>query len=610
MYSSDWEKSYKWLKKSSDSGMAACKICNLTFRIDNSGLCQVKSHEKSKKHITSSDTLAGKNSQNTFRVGSNGEVEMTKGKQLITDSGLSIFLTQNFLNSGRHFLSDEDKILSAEIYWALKCVHSGFSFASNQGNNELFRKMFPDSNIASNFKMSKTKCNYLVQFGIYPWVMEDLLLDFKGTPFSYKFDETTTSQIKKQYDGYVQYESKRFGDVVNRYCGSLFLGHCKAIDLKDHFFHFGRMLPWDIHFLLQVKTDGPNLNLLFHKLLKAQLKEEYDKTIIDFGTCNLHKVHNGFSTAIKELSFDINAFVYDVWYFFKNSSARREDYKLSELVTEIECQVILKHVSSRWLTLRPVLQRIMSQWDNLKDYFLNFLPRQENFTTKVETTARYQSIRKALTSITSVLYMSFVVYLAEILEEFLILFQSSKPLVHVLYPSIGDLFFKIMTNFVKKSALVDKNGARRNAKELGKLDMNDKCNLISLHNIDFGHKALYQIGLIEAKTTLDSVKTEFKTCYQSLTKNNICQRLPPPATSHGDLTLQPPQTTAVDEVTVRSENNKSLKARSTSSVMSRRALLALQRLEEERVLRERRENEALQAQHMRDQEYMRQRYAI
>lgn len=431
---------------------------------------------------------------------------------------LNFTRTQTFLTLGRRFLSDEDKTLSAEILWALKCIHSNFSFTSNDENNLLFSKMFPDSSIAANFKMSQTKCKYLVQFGIYPWIMEDLLLDFKKTPFSYKFDETTTSQVKKQYDGYLQYDSTPFFSIVNRYCGSLFLGHCTAIDLKDHFFQFGRSLTWDIDFLLQIETDGPNLNLLFHKLLKSELKENHDKTIIYVGTCGLHKVHNGFATALKELSFDINSFVYNIWYFFKNSSARREDYKLRELITEIECQVLLKHVSSRWLSMRPVLKRIIAQWPNLKEYFLVFLPKQENFTKKVEPTEKYQSIRKGLTSDTSVLYMSFVVYVAEILENFLILFQSSKPLIHILYPSIGDMFFNLMSNFIKKRVLVDKEGVRKEAKKLGGINVDDKNNLFQLHDINFGHNASYQIGLIEGNKNLDTVKTEFKLCYQSLMK--------------------------------------------------------------------------------------------
>lgn len=108
--------------------------------------------------------------------------------------------SKHFSNPCRQILSHEDKVLSAEIVWALKTVKSNFSFASNDGNNETFGVMFPDSSIAADYKMSQTKCKYSIQFGIYPWIMEEMLKDFKGKPFSYKFDEATTSQVKKQYD--------------------------------------------------------------------------------------------------------------------------------------------------------------------------------------------------------------------------------------------------------------------------------------------------------------------------------------------------------------------------------------------------------------------------
>lgn len=43
--------------------------------------------------------------------------------------------------------------------------------------------------------------------------------------------------------------------------------------------------------------------------------------------------------------------------------------------------------------------------------------------------------------------------------------------------------------------------------------------------MDFGHTASYQIGLIESETNLDAVKTEFKTCYQTLMEH-LTSKLP------------------------------------------------------------------------------------
>lgn len=76
------------------------------------------------------------------------------------------------------------------------------------------------------------------------------------------------------------------------------------------------------------------------------------------------------------------------------------------LITEIEVDFMLRHVSSRWLSLKKVLNRILDQWQNLRKYFLEFLPKEKNFAD-VEKTDRYRRIRQSLNSETSKLYISF-----------------------------------------------------------------------------------------------------------------------------------------------------------------------------------------------------------
>ena len=66
--------------------------------------------------------------------------------------------------------------------------------------------------------------------------------DFSETPFTFKFDEITTSQIKKQYDGYVQNYSPKHGKVLSAYVRSLLLGHCDHQQLVKHFSEFGSKL--------------------------------------------------------------------------------------------------------------------------------------------------------------------------------------------------------------------------------------------------------------------------------------------------------------------------------------------------------------------------------
>ena len=56
--------------------------------------------------------------------------------------------------------------------------------------------------------------------------------------FSFKFGETMTSQVKKHYDGFIQYWLNSVKYIVIWYCGSLFVDHCPSETLVEHFFEF------------------------------------------------------------------------------------------------------------------------------------------------------------------------------------------------------------------------------------------------------------------------------------------------------------------------------------------------------------------------------------
>ena len=100
----------------------------------------------------------------------------------------------------------------------------------------------------------------VVQFCIAPFVKDELITYVEKTPYSFKFDETTTSQVKKQYNRCVSFFSKILHEIVTSYCGFLFVGHCTADDLVDHFYEFLRDLGLDLNLLLVLGIDSPNVN--------------------------------------------------------------------------------------------------------------------------------------------------------------------------------------------------------------------------------------------------------------------------------------------------------------------------------------------------------------
>ena len=82
----------------------------------------------------------------------------------------------------------------AEILWALKSVSSHFSFKSCEDVSPLFKAMFCDSNIATNFNCGRTKQAYMITFGIAPFFPEILVDDVRHCDmYTVIFDEAFNS---------------------------------------------------------------------------------------------------------------------------------------------------------------------------------------------------------------------------------------------------------------------------------------------------------------------------------------------------------------------------------------------------------------------------------
>ena len=434
-YNKSWQDSFDWVSQvKEDYHAARCNICNKVFSIGSGGVSDLKQHSKTAKHTKNAALMKG---QSAFRSNS---FKLQGGTSKPT------------------LLTDKEQVLNAEIIEAIHSVDSNQSFSASNGSGKRYKKMFP-CEVAANFSLQETKMKYTIQFGIAPYVKDQLVQDISNKPFVFKFDETTTSQVKKQYDAYITYMSYRYQKIVTSYCGSLFVGHCTASDLKNHFHEFIRKLGLKTPYLLSLGMDGPNVNKSFAEKLSVELKSVDNTSYIDVGSCSLHACNNAFAEALKTLKETINLdqIAIDLHFFFKHSAARREDYLSVSSITDVTSQFVLKHCQSRWLSLDRVLVRIVEQFKNLKEYFLVKLPSLPGFTGKngIRETDRYQRIRKALTDPKTKIYMSFIINLAQNFKDFILPLQSVEPKIHLLYDkSISDVTLR----FIDKEKIFNANG--------------------------------------------------------------------------------------------------------------------------------------------------------
>ena len=65
--------------------------------------------------------------------------------------------------------------------------------------------------------------------------------------------------------------------------------------------------------------------------------------------------------------FDVEDMIIDTFYYFDKSTKRKNG--LSEYCTFCDIEQMLKHVSTRWLSLESVVSRTLRQYPALQSYF-------------------------------------------------------------------------------------------------------------------------------------------------------------------------------------------------------------------------------------------------
>lgn len=108
-------------------------------------------------------------------------------------------------------------MINADTIICLDVIHSHSSFIATNGNNEKYNLIFHDSSYC--WRMLAEI--YMVQFGIASYIKRIIYSEVKEMPFTFYFDEITTSQLKKQYNAYATYYSYFFQQIITEYLGTL-----------------------------------------------------------------------------------------------------------------------------------------------------------------------------------------------------------------------------------------------------------------------------------------------------------------------------------------------------------------------------------------------------
>ena len=198
LFNDSWltEEHFKnWLVKVSPT-TAKCKWCGNTVDIRNMGVASLSDHAKYEKH---KDKEHGFN----YSKGSMSSLFFSRllSSLTLSSSSQSSQVQSTVANSTLDSMVLPFSILNAEINWSMKVVQSHFSFQTYIDLNKLFY-MFPDSKVAQKFQLGKTKCAYLVNYVMVPFVKHQLVKNIVASPFyTGSFDESMNRVLQNEKVG-------------------------------------------------------------------------------------------------------------------------------------------------------------------------------------------------------------------------------------------------------------------------------------------------------------------------------------------------------------------------------------------------------------------------
>lgn len=322
------------LRSSKGSIYARCVTCGCDFSISHGGENDIKKHLKTTKHIQGKSAGQCSRKMDSFFV----KTESTQ----------------------------EYSVVNAECLFTSLIVEHNIPLSVSDHASKIFHKMFPDSEIAKKYSCARTKTTAIIG-EMATSATEKNVRTLESKMFNLSTDGSNDVD-SKLYPIVISY----FDDDEERVVTTLLsnpnlvgksTGENIAELLKGEF--SSKNLKWEN--VISLGVDNANVMTGKKKGLYGQLLQINSKIILR--GCPCHLLHLAAEKAAKQLHYQFDEILIDIYYYLEKSANRKQDLQEFQNLCDVESHSILKHVCTRWLSLGKCLGRLIEQWRPLKHYF-------------------------------------------------------------------------------------------------------------------------------------------------------------------------------------------------------------------------------------------------
>ena len=196
--------------------------------------------------------------------------------------------------------------------------------------------------------------------------------------------------------------------------------------------------PWSM--CTSIGVDNTSVNIAIRDSLMTRILQR--NPAIYFNGCPCHIIHNAAQKAgdafTECCAFDVEELTIDLYYWFDKSTKRKNGLRSYCIFCDQEYRAIIKHITTRWLSLETAVERTLKQFPSLTSYF-----KSEN-----ESQPRFKRLQKAFSDPLTEVYLLFFQSVLPVFTHDNQLLQREEPLIHILQPQLTKLLKNVLAKFV------------------------------------------------------------------------------------------------------------------------------------------------------------------
>lgn len=254
------------------------------------------------------------------------------------------------------------------VYHAVKHHHS---YNSTDCGVKLNPVIFPDSGVAKKMACGRTKAEALVTNVLAPKSVELIINDLtskkpmKPTNFSISTDASNMKN-RKMFPVCLQYFTVESG-INKKLLEFVEQNDEKSSEIADMLISSIQDNGLDIQNISAYSADNASVNYGCKKSVFKEL-HSLNSNIVK-ANCNAHVVHNTLRKLTDVLDCDVETTITSIYGHFSVSANRRTDLQEFFEFVDLEYHDLLRHVTTRWLSLGPAIKRLLESWPAILSYF-------------------------------------------------------------------------------------------------------------------------------------------------------------------------------------------------------------------------------------------------